>query len=159
MGIDHKRIVRDRDGRRAGGRTIAALYLGSRANFDPTIGPGRLIFAFEAVIIGGLGSLWGTLAGGVIHGRRADVGASINPEWQLLAGPYRLSRRARFRATRPVSAHRGLSEVADGDGDELNDPVPYRIETGTLARRGRWRSRVSHCCWRWTPLPPLPVAG
>ncbi|MFC6583364.1 branched-chain amino acid ABC transporter permease [Sulfitobacter aestuariivivens] len=43
--------------------TISALYLGTRANFDPSIGPARLIYAFEAVIIGGLGSLWGTLAG------------------------------------------------------------------------------------------------
>lgn len=66
--------------------TIAALYLGMRANFDPTIGPARLIYAFEAVIIGGLGSLWGTLAGGVIIGVAQTVGAAINPEWQILAG-------------------------------------------------------------------------
>ncbi|KAA9005561.1 branched-chain amino acid ABC transporter permease [Histidinibacterium aquaticum] len=66
--------------------TIAALYLGTRANFDPTIGPARLIYAFEAVIIGGLGSLWGTLAGGVIIGVAQTVGAQINPEWQILAG-------------------------------------------------------------------------
>jgi branched-chain amino acid transport system permease protein len=38
------------------------------------------------VIIGGLGSLWGTLAGGVILGVAQTIGASINPEWQLLAG-------------------------------------------------------------------------
>ncbi|GGL57998.1 branched-chain amino acid ABC transporter permease [Wenxinia marina] len=66
--------------------TIAALYLGTRANFDPTTGPARLIYAFEAVIIGGLGSLWGTLAGGVIIGVAQTVGAQINPEWQILAG-------------------------------------------------------------------------
>ena len=67
--------------------TIAALYLGMRANFDPSIGPARLIYAFEAVIIGGLGSLWGTLAGGIDHRRRADHRArQINPEWQILAG-------------------------------------------------------------------------
>jgi branched-chain amino acid transport system permease protein len=66
--------------------TIAALYLGMRANFDPTIGPARLIYAFEAVIIGGLGSLWGTLAGGVIIGLAQTLGAAINPEWQILAG-------------------------------------------------------------------------
>lgn len=66
--------------------TIAALYLGTRANFDPTIGPARLIYAFEAVIIGGLGSLWGTLAGGIIIGVAQTVGAAINPEWQILAG-------------------------------------------------------------------------
>ncbi len=66
--------------------TIAALYLGMRANFDPTIGPARLIYSFEAVIIGGLGSLWGTLVGGIIIGVAQTVGAAINPEWQILAG-------------------------------------------------------------------------
>lgn len=66
--------------------TVAALYLGTRANFDPTAGPARLIYAFEAVIIGGLGSLWGTLAGGVILGVAQTMGAAINPEWQILAG-------------------------------------------------------------------------
>jgi branched-chain amino acid transport system permease protein len=66
--------------------TIAALYLGMRANFDPAIGPARLIYAFEAVIIGGLGSLWGTLAGGIVIGVAQTFGASINPEWQILSG-------------------------------------------------------------------------
>ncbi|MGG7536246.1 branched-chain amino acid ABC transporter permease [Rhizobium sp. 12,4] len=66
--------------------TVAALYLGMRANFDPTAGPARLIYAFEAVIIGGLGSLWGTLAGGVILGVAQTVGAAVDPEWQILAG-------------------------------------------------------------------------
>ena len=58
----------------------------ARANFDPTIGPARLIYAFEAVIIGGLGSLWGTLAGGIVVGVAQTIGARINPEWQILAG-------------------------------------------------------------------------
>jgi branched-chain amino acid transport system permease protein len=66
--------------------TIAALYLGTRANFDPSIGPARLLYAFEAVIIGGLGSLWGTLAGGIVIGMAQAIGASINPEWQILSG-------------------------------------------------------------------------
>jgi branched-chain amino acid transport system permease protein len=66
--------------------TIAALYLGMRSNFDPSIGPARLLYAFQAVIIGGLGSLWGTLAGGAIIGVAQTFGAQINPEWQILAG-------------------------------------------------------------------------
>jgi branched-chain amino acid transport system permease protein len=65
---------------------VSALHLGMRANFDPTIGPARLLHAFEAVIIGGLGSLWGTLAGGILIGVAQAIGAKINPEWQLLAG-------------------------------------------------------------------------
>ena len=66
--------------------TIAALYLGMRSNFEPSIGPARLLYAFQAVIIGGLGSLWGTLIGGAIIGVAQTVGAQINPEWQILTG-------------------------------------------------------------------------
>ena len=65
---------------------ISAMYFGNRTQFDPTIGAFRLLYAFEAVIIGGLGSLWGTLAGGVILGVAQTVGTKINPEWQILAG-------------------------------------------------------------------------
>jgi branched-chain amino acid transport system permease protein len=65
---------------------IAGVFLAVRANFDPSIGPARLIFGFEAVIIGGLGSMWGTLAGGIILGVAQAIGAQIDPGWQLLAG-------------------------------------------------------------------------
>lgn len=65
---------------------VGGILLGIRTSFDPSIGDGRLIFAFEAVIIGGLGSLWGTLAGGVILGVAQTVGGKIDPGWQLLAG-------------------------------------------------------------------------
>jgi branched-chain amino acid transport system permease protein len=65
---------------------IAGVFLAIRANFDPSIGPARLIFGFEAVIIGGLGSMWGTLAGGVILGIAQAIGAKIDPGWNLLAG-------------------------------------------------------------------------
>jgi branched-chain amino acid transport system permease protein len=65
---------------------IAGVLLGIRTSFDPAVGGARLIFGFEAVIIGGLGNIWGTLAGGVILGVAQTVGAKINPGWQLLAG-------------------------------------------------------------------------
>ena len=65
---------------------IAGVLLAVRANFDPSIGPARLIFGFEAVIIGGLGSMWGTLVGGVILGVAQAIGAKIDPGWNLLAG-------------------------------------------------------------------------
>lgn len=65
---------------------VAGILLGIRTSFDPTAGGARLIFGFEAVIIGGLGNLWGTLIGGVILGVAQTVGATINPGWQLLAG-------------------------------------------------------------------------
>ena len=65
---------------------VAGVFLAMRANFDPSMGPSRLIFGFEAVIIGGLGNLWGTLLGGVILGVAQALGAMIDPGWQLLAG-------------------------------------------------------------------------
>ena len=65
---------------------VAGVFLAIRANFDPTIGPARLIFGFEAVIIGGLGSMWGTMVGGIILGVAQAIGAQINPGWQVLAG-------------------------------------------------------------------------
>ena len=65
---------------------IAGILLGIRTSFDPSIGGGRLIFGFEAVIIGGLGNLWGTLVGGVILGVAQTIGAKIDPGWQVLAG-------------------------------------------------------------------------
>lgn len=86
MGIDPKRIFAIATGLAMVVVTIAALYLGMRSNFDPSIGPARLIYAFQAVIVGGLGSLWGTLAGGAIIGVAQTLGAQINPEWQILSG-------------------------------------------------------------------------
>ena len=65
---------------------VAGVLLAVRATFDPAIGPARLIFGFEAVIIGGLGSLWGTLAGGIILGVAQAIGAHLDPGWNLLAG-------------------------------------------------------------------------
>jgi branched-chain amino acid transport system permease protein len=86
MGIQPQRIFAIATGIALVVATIAALFLGTRANFDPSIGPARLLYAFEAVIIGGLGSLWGTLAGGIVIGLAQAFGASINPEWQILSG-------------------------------------------------------------------------
>jgi branched-chain amino acid transport system permease protein len=65
---------------------VAGVLIAVRTNFDPAIGPARLIFGFEAVIIGGLGSLWGTLFGGILLGVAQGVGAHIDPGWQMLAG-------------------------------------------------------------------------
>lgn len=86
MGIRPQRVFAMATGIAMIVATIAALYLGIRANFDPSIGPARLLYAFEAVIIGGLGSLWGTLAGGIVIGLAQAFGAAVNPEWQILSG-------------------------------------------------------------------------
>ena len=65
---------------------IAGVFMGVRAGFDPSTGPDQLIFAFEAVIIGGLGSLWGTLIGGILLGVAQSIGARISAEDMLMAG-------------------------------------------------------------------------
>jgi branched-chain amino acid transport system permease protein len=65
---------------------VAGVLFAIRTNFDPAAGSIRLILAFEAVIIGGLGSMWGTLVGGVVLGVAQAVGAALSPTWQILAG-------------------------------------------------------------------------
>jgi branched-chain amino acid transport system permease protein len=86
MGLDNRHIYALAMALSLAVVAIAGVFLAVRANFDPSIGPARLIFGFEAVIIGGLGSLWGTLFGGIILGVAQAIGAQINPGWQLLAG-------------------------------------------------------------------------
>jgi branched-chain amino acid transport system permease protein len=65
---------------------LGGLFLAIRSVFDPVSGPLQLIFAFEAVVIGGMGSLWGTLLGGIALGVAQNIGAQINPEYPVLAG-------------------------------------------------------------------------
>jgi branched-chain amino acid transport system permease protein len=65
---------------------ISAGFMSVWTNFDPTSGPSRLLVAFEAVVLGGLGSLWGTLIGGIIVGVAQSLGAQFDAGWQLLAG-------------------------------------------------------------------------
>ena len=86
MGIDNRHLYALAMGIALAFTALAAVLFGIRTTFDPASGPIRLIFAFEAVIIGGLGSLWGTLIGGIVLGIAQSVGASISMTWQILAG-------------------------------------------------------------------------
>jgi len=65
---------------------IAGAALAMRATFNPYAGGPQLIFAFEAAVIGGTGSLWGTLLGGVVLGVAQSIGAQLNPQGFLIAG-------------------------------------------------------------------------
>jgi len=65
---------------------LAGVVLGMTKAFEPLLGPPQLLYAFEAVIIGGLGSLWGTLAGGMILGVAQTVGFRVDPGWGVLFG-------------------------------------------------------------------------
>ncbi len=86
MGLDNRHIFALAMALSLAVVAVAGVLLAMRANFDPAIGPARLIFGFESVIIGGLGSLWGTLIGGILLGVAQAVGAEIDPGWQTLAG-------------------------------------------------------------------------
>ncbi len=86
VGLDNRHVFGLAMGLSLAVTAVAGVFLAVRANFDPSIGPARLIFGFEAVIIGGLGNLWGTLAGGIVLGVAQAVGAKLDPGWQLLAG-------------------------------------------------------------------------
>ncbi len=92
-----------------GTATLAGAFLAIRSTFEPSSGPTQLIFAFEAVVIGGLGSLWGTLVGGIVLGVAQTVGATIDPQYSILAGHLVFlvilaSPRGRFLASRSVAA-------------------------------------------------------
>jgi branched-chain amino acid transport system permease protein len=65
---------------------VAGMFIAIRTNFNPFSGPQLLIFGFEAIIIGGLGSLWGTLAGGILLGLAQAIGGQINVGLPFIAG-------------------------------------------------------------------------
>ena len=86
MGIDNKRIYALATAIAITTVGLAGVFLGIRTQFNPTYGDVTLIFAFEAVIIGGLGSLWGTLIGGIVLGVAQTIGAQLNPAYGILVG-------------------------------------------------------------------------
>ncbi len=86
MGIDNKHVYAIAMALAMAFVAVAGFFLAVRANISPTDGPARLIYAFEAVIIGGMGSLWGTLAGGIVLGIAQAVGLMFDPGWGILTG-------------------------------------------------------------------------
>lgn len=86
MGLNSRHIYGLALGLAMGLVAVAGIYFGIRSTFSPTSGPAQLLLAFEAVIIGGLGSFWGTLAGGTILGLAQAIGYHLNPNWGVLAG-------------------------------------------------------------------------
>ena len=86
MGVNHRHIYGLAMALAMAIVAVAGVFLALRANISPADGPLRLLYAFEAVIIGGLGSLWGTLAGGIILGVAQSIGLKADPGWGILAG-------------------------------------------------------------------------
>jgi branched-chain amino acid transport system permease protein len=65
---------------------IAAGFMSIWTDFDPASGPTRLLIAFEVIVLGGLGSMWGSLVGGIVLGVAQSVGAQFDVAWQMLSG-------------------------------------------------------------------------
>jgi branched-chain amino acid transport system permease protein len=66
---------------------LAGIAYGMSSSLAPTTGTDTiLLYAFAAVVIGGLGSLWGTLLGGIVLGVAQEIGSQINFSYFGLAG-------------------------------------------------------------------------
>ena len=87
LGADYRHVFGIAAAIAFGTVAVAGIFQGMITTISPSIGTDTiLLFAFASVVIGGLGSLWGTLLGGVILGVAQAVGAQINPSWEQLAG-------------------------------------------------------------------------
>ncbi len=86
MGLDHRHIYALATAIAFVLIAVAGMLQAMRTTIAPSDGPGLLLYAFEAVIIGGLGSFWGTFTGGIILGVSQSVGFRINPGWGILIG-------------------------------------------------------------------------
>jgi branched-subunit amino acid ABC-type transport system permease component len=86
-GIDYRHVFGIAAAIAFGTAALAGIAYGMYSTFAPTTGTDTiLLFAFAAVVIGGLGSLWGTLLGGVVLGVAQQIGAQISISDEVLAG-------------------------------------------------------------------------
>jgi branched-chain amino acid transport system permease protein len=65
---------------------FAAVFQSLRSTVAPADGAAQLIYAFEAVIIGGMGSVWGAFLGSMVLGISQGIGFRIDPGFGVLAG-------------------------------------------------------------------------
>lgn len=86
MGVDARRVHALATGIAFVLVAVAGLLQAMRTTVSPADGPLLLLFAFEAVIIGGMGSFWGTLAGAMILGLAQQVGFRLDPGWGIWVG-------------------------------------------------------------------------
>ena len=85
-GVDASSVHRTAAAISVGLAALAGAMLATRATIEPYAGPLLLIMAFEAVVIGGIGSLWGTLLGGILLGLAQSFGALVSPQGFQLGG-------------------------------------------------------------------------
>ncbi len=86
VGVDSRNVYAHAAGIAVATAALGGVFLAIRSAVDPSSGPTQLIFAFEAIVIGGLGSLWGTLVGGIVLGIAQTIGGEIDPQYSVLMG-------------------------------------------------------------------------
>ena len=106
-GIDARRVHRGAAAIAVALAGLAGIFLAMRAQVTPFAGPMLLIFAFEAVVIGGIGSLRGTLIGGIALGVAQAVGGLISPQFSILAGHVVFLAVLGWRMSQAAAADRG----------------------------------------------------
>ena len=119
---------------------VAGAFLGMRATFDPYAGAAQLIFAFEASVIGGAGSLWGTLDRRDRARRRPEPRRARQPAGLLHRRPLRLSRRRCLR---------GCSSATSASASGARSPAERARERDRRRRRRTLDARVAR-----SPSPP-----
>ena len=86
MGIETRHIFSLALAMSLAASAVGAVFLGMRSTFAPGAGPERMLYAFEAVVLGGLGSIWGTFLGGIALGLAQAAGLAIAPIYGPLSG-------------------------------------------------------------------------
>lgn len=125
---------------------LAGAPLAMRATLDPYAGPAQLIFAFEAAVIGGAGSLWGTLAGGIVMGVAQSVGAQISPQGTARVDANQAGRVGvrRRTADRPAERRAGEEQAQPAEHTDRDDEH-QRFEPAKLDVVGQVLSVVGEC--------------
>ena len=106
-GVDAARVHRGAAAIAVALAGLAGIFLALRAQVTPFSGPMLLIFAFEAVVIGGIGSLRGTLLGGLALGLAQALGGILSPQFSILAGHCLFLAVLAVRMTRAAALDRG----------------------------------------------------
>jgi branched-chain amino acid transport system permease protein len=87
MGIDTQNIYAWAMGIAIASAAVAGTLVGTTSIFYPHTGPQYLIIAFGVIVIGGAGSMAGTLLGGLVLGLSQVIGGKLfGPGYQLLSG-------------------------------------------------------------------------
>jgi len=86
MGLDSRKVYAVATGIAFLFIAVAGTFQAMRTTVSPADGPLLLLFAFEAVIIGGMGSFWGTLVGALVLGLTQQIGFRIDPGWGIWFG-------------------------------------------------------------------------